>query len=91
MGKRSSPRAGAAVTIAAEQRTRIKQYVVQHKVQSYVARERIAVGTTLPADVDLLAVRSEWGPDSAATVTCIPTAILGWWNKSSRRVIEVVE
>src|SRR5262249_46369318 len=51
-----------AVTIAPEQRTRIKQSVTQHQVRAYKAREHIAVGTTLPADVQLLTVPNDWGP-----------------------------
>ena len=34
----TSPRAGAAVTIAPDQRTRIKQYVVTNKVKPYAMR-----------------------------------------------------
>jgi hypothetical protein len=49
--------------IAPEQRTRIKEYVVKERVKPTVIRERVAVGTTLPAEVELSAVPDTWGPD----------------------------
>ena len=51
-----------AVEPAPEQRTRIKEYVVKEKVKPVTVKERISVGTTLPADVELRAVPSDWGP-----------------------------
>ena len=53
---------GAGITFAPEQRTRIKEYVVKEKVRPYAAKERIRIGSTLPADVELHAVPSDWGP-----------------------------
>jgi len=58
-----APGASATVTIAPEQRTKIKQYVVQQKVKPVTVKERIAVGATLPADVELMAVPADWGPE----------------------------
>src|ERR1044071_5001835 len=52
----------AVVEIAPEQRTTIKQYVVKEKVKPVTVRERISVGATLPADVDLHPVPPAWGP-----------------------------
>jgi hypothetical protein len=51
-----------AVEIAPEQRTRIKEYVVKEKVKPVTVKERISVGATLPADVELRSVPSDWGP-----------------------------
>jgi hypothetical protein len=87
----TAPGAGASVTIAPEQRTRIKQYVVQHKVQPYAGRERIAVGTTLPADVELSAVPGEWGPELGSYRYVYSDNHIGLVEPSSRRVIEVIE
>src|SRR3979409_2599643 len=42
-----------SIDLAPEHRTRIKEYVVKQKVSPYVARERVRVGATLPADVEL--------------------------------------
>ena len=51
-----------AVELAPDQRTRIKEYVVKEKVKPVTVKERISVGATLPADVELQAVPSDWGP-----------------------------
>jgi hypothetical protein len=53
---------GAGITFAPEQRTRIKEYVVREKVPRTVVRERVTVGSSVPADVELRAVPSDWGP-----------------------------
>jgi hypothetical protein len=50
------------VEISPEQRTTIRQYVVKQRVKPATIRGDIAVGGTLPADVDLVAVPSDWGP-----------------------------
>jgi len=50
------------IEIAPEQRTRIKEYVVREKVKPITVRERLAVGATLPADVELVPVPETWGP-----------------------------
>ena len=52
---------GAGITFAPEQRTRIKEYVVREKVPRTVIRERIRVGSPVPADVELRTVPSDWG------------------------------
>jgi hypothetical protein len=52
----------ATVQIEPEARTRIKTYVTEHKVRPVTVKERIAVGATVPSDVELVAVPSDWGP-----------------------------
>ena len=54
--------AQATITFAPEQRTKIKEYVVKERVPGVTIKERVAVGTTIPADVELRAVPSDWGP-----------------------------
>ena len=51
---------GAGISFAPEQRTRIKEYVVRERVAP--VRERVTIGSRLPAEVELRAVPSEWGP-----------------------------
>ena len=51
---------GAGISFAPEQRTRIREYVVRERVAP--VRERVTVGARLPAEVELRAVPSEWGP-----------------------------
>jgi hypothetical protein len=50
-----------AVRIEPEYRTRIHSYVTEHHIRPIETREHIAVGTRVPADVELEAVPSEWG------------------------------
>jgi hypothetical protein len=53
---------GVGIGIVPEQRTRIKEYVVKERVAPVTVRERLTVGARLPADVELRAVPSDWGP-----------------------------
>jgi hypothetical protein len=52
----------ATVQIAPEQRTKIKQYVTTQKVAPVTVKEKVTVGSTLPADVRLTPVPADWGP-----------------------------
>ena len=54
--------AARTVTIEPEARTRIKTYVTEKKLQPVTTKERIVVGASVPSDVELVAVPSEWGP-----------------------------
>lgn len=54
-------RAGTVV-VEPEARTRIKSYVTEKRLRPVATKERIAVGATVPSDVELVAVPSEWGP-----------------------------
>jgi Protein of unknown function (DUF1236) len=54
--------AGTAIQIEPEQRTRIKTYVTEQKLRPIATREKIVVGGTVPSDVDLVTVPSDWGP-----------------------------
>jgi hypothetical protein len=53
---------GAAVQIEPEYRTKIRTYVTEHKVRPITTSEKIVVGGRVPADVELEAVPSDWGP-----------------------------
>jgi hypothetical protein len=52
----------ADVVVEPEARTRIKTYVTEKKLHPVATKERIAVGATVPSDVELVAVPSDWGP-----------------------------
>jgi hypothetical protein len=53
---------GAGINFAPEERTRIKEYVVRERVPRATVRERVRVGSPVPADVELRTVPSDWGP-----------------------------
>jgi hypothetical protein len=50
----------AAVQIEPQYRTKIKSYITEHR--PVATKEKIVVGARVPADVDLVAVPSDWGP-----------------------------
>jgi hypothetical protein len=87
----TAPSAGATVTIAPEQRTKIKQYVVQHNVKPYAMRERMAIGTTLAPDVELTVVPNDWGPGLVQYRYVYSGSSIGLVDPSSRRVIDVID
>jgi hypothetical protein len=52
----------AAVQIEPQYRTTIKSYVTEKRVRPITTREKIVVGTRVPAEVELEAVPADWGP-----------------------------
>ena len=87
----TAPSASATVTIAPEQRTKIKQFVMEKKVKPITVKEKIAVGAILPAEVELQAVPNDWGPE------LVKYKYVNWDNHvvfvepSSRKVIQVID
>lgn len=53
---------GAHISFAPEQRTRIREYVERERVAPVTVQERIRVGATVPEEVELRTVPSDWGP-----------------------------
>jgi hypothetical protein len=82
---------GASVTISTDQRTKIKQYVTEKKIRPVTVKEKIAVGATLPADVELVAVPSDWGPEVSRYRYVYSDDHVALVEPSSRRVIQVIE
>jgi hypothetical protein len=75
------------VEIAPEQRTHIKEYVVKEKVPRVTVKERYRVGTTVPADVELREVPSDWGPSVRSYRYYHTDNGIHFVDPSSRRVI----
>src|SRR5262245_44391833 len=50
------------IVIEPEQRTVIRDYVEKERVGPVTVKERLSVGATLPAEVELRTVPSAWGP-----------------------------
>jgi hypothetical protein len=79
------------VEIAPEQRTKMKEYVVKQKVAPVTGiRERVTVGATLPADVELRTVPSDWGPSVSRYRYVYHDNNVVLVDPSSRRVVEVI-
>jgi hypothetical protein len=79
------------VVIAPAQRTVIKKYVVEKKVKPITVQERVTLGATLPADVELMAVPGDWGPDLGRYRYVYHDNHVVFVEPSSRRVIEVID
>jgi hypothetical protein len=82
---------GAGITFAPEQRTRIKEYVVKERVAPVTTRERIRVGARLPADVELRAVPSDWGPSVSRYRYVYSGDNVYFVEPSSREVVHVLD
>ena len=85
---------GQTLIIEPQQRTVIRNYVVQQRVQPVEVRERVVVGATIPAEVELAPVPEALYAD---VPTLRPYRYFVWDNRfvlvepSSRRVIQIVE
>lgn len=83
--------AQAVIEIAPEQRTRIKEYVIQERVRPAPLKERIAVGATLPTEVELAAVPESWGPSLRQYRYVYYDNHVVLVEPSSRKVVEIIE
>ena len=81
----------AAITVAPEQRTRIKTYVSEHKIKPTIVKERIAVGAVLPADVELHTVPEDWGPSLHTYRYIYSGDDVVLVDPGSRKVIQVID
>ena len=82
---------GVAVEIAPEQRTKIKEYVVKQKVAPVTVQERVTVGATLPASVELRTVPSDWGPSVSKYRYVYHDNHVVLVEPSSRKVIQIID
>lgn len=82
---------GAGITFAPEQRTRIKEYVVKERVAPVTVKERVTVGATLPADVELRAVPSDWGPSVSRYRYFYSDNNVYFVEPDSRRIVHVLD
>ena len=81
----------ATVDISPQQRTEIKQYVVKEKVKPVTLKERVTVGATLPADVELAPVPQTWGPSVSKYRYVYSDNHVILVEPSSRKVVQVIE
>ena len=83
--------AQAVMTIEPAQRTKIKEYVVKEKVKPITLKEKVIVGATLPADVELVAVPSDWGPSFSNYRYVYSDNHVVLVEPSSRKVIQIID
>jgi hypothetical protein len=76
-------------TLAPDVRTRVRQYVVQHRQPSVTIQDRVAVGTVLPPDAQFYPFDGVVGVGAYryAYINDAPVLI----DPGSRRIIEVIE
>jgi len=72
----------AQVTIGQPEQTKIKEYVV---------KEKVTVGATLPADVELHAAPADWGPTVTKYRYVYTDNHVVLVEPSSRRVVQIIE
>ena len=79
------------VDLAPEQRTKIKEYVVKEKVAPATVKERITVGSTLPADVQIRRAPSDWGPSVSKYSYIYSDNRVHFVDPANRRVIHSLD
>lgn len=82
---------GVGVTVAPEERTRIKEYVVKEKVAPVTLKERVRVGAKLPADVELRTAPSTWGPSYSKYSYVYSDDNVYLVEPSTREVVTVID
>ncbi len=80
-----------ALVLAPEQRTMVKQYVTSHKVAPVKLKERLSVGSTLPASVRLAPVPAEWGPAYGSYRYIYSDNRVYFVEPSTRRVVTAID
>jgi len=81
----------AGINLEPAQRTRIKEYVVREKVAPVKVKDRIAVGTKLPADVQLRSVPADWGPSVSKYRYVYSDNNVYFVEPSNRTVVHVLD
>jgi hypothetical protein len=81
----------ATVEIAPAERTKIKEYVVKEKVRPTTLKERVTVGATLPADVELRRAPADWGTSVSKYSYVYHDNHVVLVEPSSRRVVQIID
>ena len=85
----TTERVGTPLSLEPEQRTMIREYVVQRRVP--VVRERVVVGEPLAQEVELQPVPQEWGPQVRQYRYVYADDHVAFVDPGTRRVVEVIE
>ena len=80
---------GAGITFSPEQRTVVREYVQRQRPVEY--RERVTVGSTLPAEVEIHEVPSAWGPTVSQYRYVYSGNNVYFVEPGSRRVIQMLD
>ena len=83
--------AQAVIEFAPEQRVKIKEYVVRQKIHPVVINQPLGLGVTLPGDVDLVAVPSDWGPSLTSYRYVYAGNRVLLVDPTTRRVVQIID
>ena len=87
----SQAMADTVIEISPEQRVQIKEYVVKQNVRPIAVQETITVGSTIPAEVELAPVPSDWGSSISTYRYVYSSDHVVLVEPSSRRVVQIIE
>jgi Protein of unknown function (DUF1236) len=79
------------IVVEPTQRTVIKEYVVKEKVAPVQMKEKITVGARLPADIELRAAPTTWGPKLSKYHYVYSGDHVYLVEPSNRTVVQVIE
>jgi Protein of unknown function (DUF1236) len=79
------------VVIEPEQRTVIKEYVVKENLAPVRVKERISVGATVPADIELRSAPAAWGPKLSKYRYVYSDDHVYLVEPSNRTVVQVID
>jgi hypothetical protein len=91
VGGVATAQVSATIELGQPERTRIKEYVVKEKVKPTMIKEKVTVGATLPADVELAPVPSDWGPSVSKYRYVYTNDDVVLVDPTTRRVIQIIE
>lgn len=77
----------AVIDVAPDQKAYIKDYVLRAKVRPVLTDERISMGSTVPANIQLLRVPSDWGPSVQRFAYFVSDDRVHFVDPESRRVM----
>lgn len=82
---------GTEVEFEPQHRTVIKEYVTTQRVRPVQLRERLTVGATLPADIEISTAPAEWGPVASRYRYVYSNDRVYFVEPSSRRVVHIID
>ena len=83
--------ADSYIEVSPEQTVQIKEYVVKQKVHPISTHEHIVMGSTIPEDVELSAVPSDWGPSLSTYRYVYSSDHVVLVEPKSRKVVRIIE
>jgi hypothetical protein len=79
------------ITITQPEQTKIKEYVVKEKMKPSMIKEKVTVGATLPADVELRTAPADWGPGVSKYSYVYTDNHVVLVEPSSRKIVQIIE